>query len=158
MNIWLLNRYALSICVAAAMLMAPRTSLALSGAPTAASTPLPSESPTPTPEPGSTLPENPSVTATAKAWVRHVQSMPSKNLQGLMLQDGPVTVLAAAQLATLGDPIDFVYARGDGATKDVPLNTYVYSIRFNSQVVREILMIDNSGGVHQVLFVYSRPW
>lgn len=130
---------------------------AQSAVPTVNAAPSPAESPTPTPEPGSTLPENPNVTATAKAWVRHIQSMPAKDLRGLMLRDGPVLVLAAAQLATLGDPIDFVYARGDGPGQNFPLNTYVYSIRFKSQTVREILMIDNSGGVHQVFFIYSHP-
>ena len=143
--------------VALPLILVPRVTLGQT-TPTAAASPSPVESPTPTPEPGSTLPENPKVTATAKAWIRHIQSMPARDLQGLTLRDGPVLVVAAAQLATLGDPIDVVYARGNGPSGNVPLNTYVYSIHFKSQIVREILMIDDAGLVHQVFFVYSRPW
>lgn len=153
-------RTVLNFVVSYALLQTPLqgSSAAPAAAPTDTPAPSPAESPTPTPEPGSALPEKPNVTATAKAWVRHIQSIPLRDLPGLTLQDGPALVFAPAQLTTLGDPIDFVYARGDGPSGNLPFNSYVYRIRFKSQTVREILMVDDAGNVHQVFFIYGRAW
>jgi len=123
-----------------------------------AQTPLTSPSPALSPSSApSGLPESPDITALAARWVQRLQARSAADLQPMMLQDGPVTVVAAGVLAGQGEPISVTYAGGSPPSGRVPLYTYMYDFHFERSNVREILMIDGSGNVHQVLFASDHP-
>jgi hypothetical protein len=75
----------------------------------------------------------------------------------MTIQDGPVPVVAAGVLAGQGDPITVKYADGSPPNNRVPLYTYLYDFHFERSNVREILMIDGTGNVHQVFLVSDHP-
>jgi hypothetical protein len=114
-------------------------------------------SPSPSPTPAQTIPENPAITALAQRWVQHLESKSAEDLKPLMLKDGPVLVVAPGVLSGQGDPTSVQYAGGSPPAGKVALYTYLYDFHFAHSNVREILMIDATGNVHQVMFTSDHP-
>jgi hypothetical protein len=127
------------------------------GLATAQQIPTSSATASPSPVPTGALTENPAISALASRWVQHLQSRPPADLRAMTIQDGPVLVVAAGVLAGQGDPITVKYAGGSPPNDRVPLYTYLYDFHFEHSNVREILMVDGAGNVHQVLFVSDHP-
>lgn len=145
----------LFICVQSGFLFAVAVGVASAQVPTPAPATSTLASPSAAP---SGLPESPDITALAARWVQRLQARPAADLRPMMLQDGPVTVIAAGVLAGQGDPVSVKYAGGSPPGGRVPLYTYLYDFHFAHSNVREILMIDGSGNVHQILFASDHPF
>ena len=141
------NRLVRSLLALACLLLP----CAAAGAQTSAPTPAAS------PSPGDGLPENPAITTLATRWVQHLQSRPASDLRAMTLQDGPVLVVAAGVLAAQGDPVAVKYAGGSPPNDRIPMYIYLYDFQFQHSNVREILMVDSAGNVHEVMFTSDHP-
>jgi hypothetical protein len=117
----------------------------------------PAVSPSASPASGRAIPEDPKITALAERWVQHLQSKSAEELRSMTLQDGPVLVVAAGVLSGQGDPLSVHYAGGSPPDNHVPLYVYLYDFHFARSNVREILMIDGAGNVHDIFLVSDHP-